>query len=170
MFDYLLKFRSERIAVAFREASKYLNLDQFESFENENLRRAQYKANAKSWKSFSSSPESIPKLKKVLEETVQRIDTISLDSALSLFECAVKEHDGKNNGYTHYERCLLEGKLREARTEGYVHKKALVAVLQCPKRMAVGFGSTDPKNKSATGDFLEVVLYPFLQGIVSSLM
>jgi hypothetical protein len=94
---------------------------------------------------------------------------VSLRQALEKFEALVVAVDAGNQGYTHYLRCLLEAHLKEALTDGYTPKKAIVVVLQCPKRDIVGFAHEDEKCHTDTGRWMEIVLYTFLKGILSNI-
>jgi hypothetical protein len=155
--------RSERIGKCFSAAIKYANLVSFEMVTGEE-KKAQYKANAVSWKKFSARKESIAELEGLVADILAR-PAMTLTEALEKYEALVKAVDPANVSYTHYLRCLLVEHHLEASAIGYVSKEAIVLALQCPKAEIVGFGHIEESYHTDTGRFMEIVLYPYLKCI-----
>jgi hypothetical protein len=143
----------------------FANLEGLENYASRSDHKKQYTANATTWDKFAKSKDSLEQIKKLFEETKASLSTLSLDQALSMYETLLKKYNPINKSYTFYLRTLLEARKAEPSKPGYVEKKAIVVALQCPKGESVGFGCLEPCNKTATGDYFETVMYPFLKGM-----
>lgn len=144
-------------------ATRYLNLEGFEVFESEKKKGDQYKANAYSWKLFKNDPPSLGVLTEITEKILS--SDISLEESLRMFEEAVIKGNPKNKSYTHYLRPIHMAHNAEASKPDYKSKHAILVPLQCGKECIIGFGHKNYDFRTATGDFLETVFYPFLKGI-----
>ena len=161
----LTSCRNERIGSAFPQAIKFANLEGFENYASGSDHKKQYTANATTWNKFTKSKDSLDQIKNLFEITMASFSTLSLIQALSMYETLLTSYNPSNKNYTFYLRPLLEARKAEPSKPGYVEKKAIVVALQCPKGESVGFGCLEPCNKTATGDYLETVMYPFLKGM-----
>ena len=143
----------------------FANLERHENYASRSDLKKQYAANATTWNKFTKSKDSLAQIKKLFEKTKASFHTLRLDQALSMYETLLKTYNPSNKNYTFYLRTLLEARNAEPSKPGYVEKKAIVVVLQCPKGESVGVGCLEPCNKTATGDYFETVMYPFLKGM-----
>jgi capsule polysaccharide export protein KpsC/LpsZ len=104
---------------------------------------------------------------KTLYGKIQRdIKSLDLEKALAMYESMVKKQKPANKHYTHYLRSLLTKKKNVATDKDYKKKIAILVVLQCPKAASVGYGCVENENKTASGDWMETVFYPFLKGMI----
>jgi hypothetical protein len=166
MYLLLIIKRTERIGLEFPEATKYLNLEGLESFDSEEERKRQYRANAESWDAFVKSKDSLSDMK-ILYGKIQRdIQSLDLEKALALYENMIKKVNPANKDYTHYLRSLLTKKKIATTDPDHKKKMAVLVVLQCAKAASVGLGCVEDENKTASGDWMETVFYPFLKGMI----
>jgi hypothetical protein len=166
MYLLLIIKRTERIGLEFPEATKYLNLEGLESFDSEKERKGQYRANAESWDAFIKSKDSLSDMKTLYGKIQRDIKSLDLEKALAMYESMVKKHKPANKDYTYYLRSLLTKKKIDATDKDYEKKIAILVVLQCPKAASVGLGCVEDENKTASGDWMETVFYPFLKGMI----
>jgi ribosomal protein S20 len=158
--------RTERTGLEFPEATKYLNLEGLESFDSDKKRNAQYKANAESWDAFIKSKDSLSDMKTLYGKIQSNIKSLDLEKALAMYESMVKKVNPANKDYTHYPRSILTKKKIAATDKDYKKKIAILVVLQCPKAASVGLGCVENEDKTASGDWMETVFYPFLKGMI----
>lgn len=141
-----------------------MNLESFESFSSAHERIQFYKSNAGTWHEFTKLKNSAELIQSWTDSIND--DNVTLQESLKIFsDGVIKESGSSNSDFRHYEQDLLMGHLLETRTESYKEKIAILICLQCPMRDIVGFGHKDRDFETATGNFLDLVFYPFLKGI-----
>jgi len=166
MYLLLIIKRTERIGLEFPEATKYLNLEGLESFDSEKEKKRQYRANAESWDGFVKSKDSLSDMKTLYGKIQSDIKSLDLEKALALYETMIKKVNPTNKDYTHYLRSLLTKKKIATTDPDHKMKIAVLVVLQCAKAASVGLGCVEDENKTASGDWMETVFYPFLKGMI----
>jgi capsule polysaccharide export protein KpsC/LpsZ len=112
------------------------------------------------------SKDSFSDMKTLYRKIQRDIKSLDLEKALAMYENMVKKVNPANRDYTHYLRSLLTKKKIAATRPDHKKKIAILVVLQCPKAASVRLGCVENEKKTASGDWMETVFYPFLKGMI----